>query len=221
MDFLRKTWFFLFDFDGVLADSNKLHLEVCRRVLREAGLCREVTDEELTSRFGKPYEVVLREVAGPDFPSDKLVAARPLQLQLLYSDEFMGKLKPAEGIFELLDALKAKEFLLGVASGNDRVFLAKALRTLGLDFFFDVVVSADDVVDSKPAPDMIVKAMDVVSASASETAYLGDSRNDVLAAQSAGVWSICVLSGILSLEEARGLEPALILDKAYDLLGLI
>ncbi len=217
MKSLNTLRLLLFDFDGVLADSNDVHLEVCRRALREAGITREISDGELTCHFGKPYLVVLREVMGSDFTPERLEKASRLQLRLLYSDWFMQQITLVDGTENLLSELKEKGFKVGVASGNDRRFLEKALSHLGIDDFFDVVVSSDDVRNSKPEPDMILKAMRALGVREGETVYIGDSQNDIIAAKKAGVKSIFVLSGILKKEKAEELGPDLIVDSIRDI----
>ncbi|OYT53819.1 MAG: hypothetical protein B6U72_04780 [Candidatus Altiarchaeales archaeon ex4484_2] len=211
----------LFDFDGVITDSNSLHIEVTMRVLREVGLGRDISEQEIHKHFGKEYRVVLMELMGAEYTEEKLAMASILQQELLHADSFFQKIVLFPGVRALLSTLQGNGVWLAVATGNDRCFIDRAVDVLGLDGFFDLVLSSDDVSHSKPAPDMVLKAIDYFGVSADEALFVGDSRNDVLAAKSAGVKSAAVLTGILDRREALKLNPDFIVDDVSGIMGII
>lgn len=211
----------LFDFDGVIADSNSSHVDVTRRVLKMIGSGRDISDQEIYEHFGKEYRVVLRELLGSECSEEKLAVASSLQQELLHSDSFFRGIVLFPGVRDFLSILRGKGVWLAVATGNDRCFIDKAVDVLGLDGFFDLILSSDDVSRSKPAPDMVLKAVDFFAVSLDEVLFVGDSRNDVLAAKSAGVKSVVVLTGILDREEALRLDPDFIIDDVSGIEGII
>lgn len=211
----------LFDFDGVIADSNSLHAEVTRNVLSGVGLTREIADEEIYALFGKEYSVVLKELMGPDYSDKLLFRALVLQQKMLHSDFFFNQMRLFKGVGEYLKSLRGRGFKLAVVTGNDSFFIDRAIRVLDLGDVFDLVLSSDDVARSKPAPDMVLKAVDVFGVGLDEVLFVGDARNDVLAAKSAGVKSVVVLSGILDDISARALKPDYILDDVFGLDAII
>lgn len=91
------------------------------------------------------------------------------------------------GAREALEGLKSRGFMLGVATNGETSLTRGVLETLGALELFDVVVGADMVNDGKPAPDMILKACELVGASPEKTIYVGDQPTDAHAAKNAGV----------------------------------
>ncbi len=211
----------IFDLDGVLCISNDAHLEVCIRALEKAGFKAKINPSDVTYFFGLPYREVLKGVMGEEYTPDKLEEAYSEQQRLLYSDGFFDNVKRIDGVVELLQDLKKKGIMLAVASGNDRVFLRKALNFLCLDDVFDLVLSADDVKNSKPDPEMVYRAMDEFGVNADEILFVGDARNDVLAAKNAGVSCAVVLTGVLDRGSAKEFEPDFILESVLDVESLV
>jgi HAD superfamily hydrolase (TIGR01549 family) len=206
----------IFDLDGVLWISNDAHVEVCMKALDAAGIRAKIDPKALTYFFGLPYREVLMAVMGDEYTPEKLEAAFIEQQKLIYSDSFFDKVEEIDGVKELLVELKGRGIKLAVASGNERAFLDKAIEYLKLSSVFDVVVSADDVACSKPDPEMLQKAMSAVKVKSNQTLFVGDARNDVLAAKKAKVTSAIVLTGVLNAIEAEELDPDFILDSVLD-----
>jgi len=214
---LRMFKLIIFDFDGVLVISNDAHVEVCKRALKKAGINREIRYDKITYYFGKPYRDVLKAIMDSDYTSEKLGIAYKEQRKLLYSGWFLENIKGIDGVREFLLNLKKKNIRLALASGNERAFLDKVMGFLGLDGIFDLVLSAEDVSKSKPDPEMVYKAMKKFGVKPEETLFVGDARNDILAAKSARVRSAVVLTGVLSEKEAIEMKPDFIFETVLDL----
>lgn len=211
----------IFDLDGVLWISNEAHVEVCRLALQKAGINVDVDAKKITSFFGLPYREVLKAVMGNEYTPERLDSAYREQQRLLYDSSFFRKVRKIDGVEAVLHELKKKGIKLAVASGNERTFLDKALDYLKLTEFFDLTLSADDVSNSKPNPEIILKAMNTLNVSPEDTLFVGDAINDVLAAKKARVYCAIVLTGVLTLEEAEDLDPDFILDSVVDVSYLV
>jgi HAD superfamily hydrolase (TIGR01509 family) len=206
----------LFDFDGVLVISNKAHVEVCRKALGKVGIDREIGFDEITYYFGRPYRDVLQAIMGEDYTPEKLETAYREQRKLLYSDWFFENVREIKGVREFLLNLKKKGIKIALASGNERAFLWKALHLLNLEDVFDLVLSAEDVRNSKPDPEMVYKAMKKFNVNPGETLFVGDAINDILAAKKAEVKSAVVLTGVLDRVKAEELNPDFILKNVLE-----
>lgn len=211
----------IFDFDGVLVISNDAHVEVCKRALEKAGIRREIAYDKITYYFGRPYKEVLKAIMGGDYTPEKLEIAYIEQNKLLYSDWFLENIRKVEGVREFLINLKKKGIRIALASGNERAFLHKTLNFLGLGGTFDLILSADDVRESKPDPEMVYKAMKKFRVKPNETLFVGDARNDILAAKNAGIKSAVVLTGVLDNIKARELNPDFILQNVLEVKSLV
>ena len=210
----------IFDFDGVLVLSNEAHVEASMRALRRAGIKKEVPQEELMSHFGKSYRVILKWMMGDGYSKEKLDLAYRYHHDIIRSDWFLENIRPVQGLREFLQKLKEKGMKLAIATGNERSFLDGVLDYLNLTDLFDLTLCAEDVKNSKPSPDMVLKAMDFFQVDRKETLFVGDAESDILAAKGAGVTSVAVLSGVLNRERAEELKPDFIVDDALDIYSI-
>jgi beta-phosphoglucomutase len=189
----------IFDFDGVIADTERLHLRAFQDVLAEEGV--ELTPAEYTAHYlGRADTEVFRIVA-----RDRGFALDAARLQSLLTrkaaryERFVAAgevLIP--GVAERVRAWSAA-LPLAVASGARRVEVESVLRTADLLDCFGAIVAAEDVWHGKPAPDSYVLALDRLGASgprsASSAPVGGLQPGNVVAIEDS-------LSGLLSIKAA-------------------
>ncbi len=111
-----------------------------------------------------------------------------------YRNHF-GEIYPfEEGIEEMLITLRNHGIKLGVLTNRNREFLEHEINVIhveGWGHLFDTMVCGDDVEKRKPAPDLILKALDNLGAGPGPDCwYVGDSTTDTIAAKEAGVTNI-------------------------------
>lgn len=88
---------------------------------------------------------------------------------------------------------------MAVASGGSRMVVEKTLNVVGISDWFDEVVTADDVVEGKPAPDVFLKAAKLLGVDPARCLVLEDAPSGILAAQRAGMQVIAVPSPLSSV----------------------
>jgi HAD superfamily hydrolase (TIGR01509 family) len=190
----------IFDFDMTLVDSIKPLMVSANLLAREFGL-REVA-------YGEVYEA---EVSVPNCTFEKLWGQLwgrydPRWYEA-YTDHMTepeyAAMELFEGGRETLEALRARGVVMGLASNRDTP--RKALRALGVEGLFAAVVGQLDVENVKPAPDMILKAMELMGAEPAETLYVCDSKGDLLAAEAAGVRAFALSTGGHDARELQAL----------------
>lgn len=108
---------------------------------------------------------------------------------------YYGEVYPTEkGIRPILSQLKTMKRIIGVLSNRSREFLMHEARVIdgsGWIDLFDTLVCGDDVQNRKPAPDLILKALENPDKTpATDCWYIGDSTTDVTAAKQAGVTAV-------------------------------
>ena len=188
----------VFDFDGVIADTEWLHCDTFCAVLAEEGIV--LSDEDHTERFlgindfagfRKAFDEVGRSLPESDLRS--LVERK----SSIYSAR-LDEIRPFPRLGELVEAL-AGRCLLGIASGGRATEIRAVLRRNGLDRHFPVVVSADDVPLSKPDPAPYLRAVEVLRArtpsgrlSPTDCVAIEDSILGVRSAKSAGLRCLAV-----------------------------
>jgi pyrophosphatase PpaX len=186
----------LFDLDGTLIDSGPMILSSFRHATRTV-LGREIPDHELVAATGgSTLEVQMRTF--DEERVDELVAAYRAHNVPLHDE-----LECCVGIQDVLDALRAEGRRLGIVTAKRRRTVELAFARLGIQHYFDVVVTSDDTAAHKPDPEPILLALDRLGARPEEAAYVGDSPFDVVAARAAGVFAVAVgWGGIHVVEEA-------------------
>jgi HAD superfamily hydrolase (TIGR01549 family) len=204
----------VFDFDGVLVDSNQAWADICDRAAKATGLEKGVAHDDLKSHYGKPYIEILR-AAYPEMTDDPAAIEEMYSnfVNLSASDDFSSSFKAIKGLKRALRGMK-KKFKLAVGSGNTKRMLNRFLSKFGLEEYFDLVVSGDEVRRGKPNPDMLLKAMRHFDVEPKEAVYVGDAKSDIMAARKAGMRSVAVLTGALTREEAEMLGPDYIVENA-------
>lgn len=197
----------IFDFDGVLADSNEAWVDIFNKASNATGINQSFTYDDIRSDYGKPYIEVIRN-AHPKFKEggEILESMYTNFLTLATADDFIESFKSIKGTKKILSELK-KKYKLAVASGNSKRLLVKYLNNLKLYNYFDFIASGDEVKHGKPYPDILIKILDHFKIDAKNSVYIGDSESDILAAKSAKMTSITVLTGALNKDSALQLKP--------------
>jgi HAD superfamily hydrolase (TIGR01509 family) len=123
-------------------------------------------------------------------PGDELSA----ELYDLVLEEVGAGVEPMPGATALLAALRAAGVPLGMVSNSRRGFVELGLKAAGLDGAFDVIVTAEDVAQPKPAPDAYLAAARALGADPSACVVLEDSPTGLAAARATGALTIGVPS---------------------------
>jgi HAD superfamily hydrolase (TIGR01509 family) len=188
----------IFDFDGVIADSEPLHFAAFRDVLQEHGVA--LPRQDYYDRYlGFDDAGVFRQVSSDQdrgWSSDRVAelvdrkAARLEEIERGASALFPG----AEAAIRRLAAVMP----LAIASGARRAEILHVLERTGLSRYFGAIVGAEDVSASKPAPEPYLRAVTLLAASLgralapTECAAVEDSRWGLESARAAGLHTIAV-----------------------------
>jgi len=116
------------------------------------------------------------------------------------------------GVMDYITAAKRLGLKLGIASSSSRSWVLGHLSRLGLDAQFDVIRCAEDVVHTKPHPDLYLAVLDKLSLQPFEAVVLEDSPHGVLAAKQAKIFCVVVPNSLteeLPLDHADLMLPSL------------
>ena len=119
---------------------------------------------------------------------------------------------------ETLSALHAKGIPLGLVTNKPTPFVAPLLEALNIAKYFSVIVGGDDVQNKKPHPEPLLLVAGKLSLTPAELLFVGDSRNDILAARAAGCPSVGLTYGYNYGEAITLSEPDVVFDHFKDLL---
>jgi len=206
----------VFDMDGVLVDSEPLHLEATRRLL--AGYGVRYSQEENAEFFGftdMELFAILRSRHGLS-PATSELAQRGAE-ELI---ELIGReAAPLPGVPAVLEGLKRSGYRLALASSSTPQVIAAMLRALRVDGLFPTVVSSVEVGRGKPAPDVFLAAASRLGRPPSRCLVVEDFRNGVLAAKRAGM--ACVAVPCAATRHQDFAEADVVLDTLEDLVSLL
>ncbi len=121
-------------------------------------------------------------------------------------------------VAEGLATLTARNFPLAVVTNKPTPFIAPLLHSLGIAHCFSLIIGGDDVVAKKPHPAPIFLVLGKLGLLPQELLFVGDSRNDILAAQAAGVPCVGMTYGYNYGQSITTSNPDLVLDDFNDLL---
>ncbi|HPP01843.1 MAG: HAD family phosphatase [Candidatus Omnitrophica bacterium] len=178
----------IFDMDGVLIDSEKIHQQAEIHSLGRLGV--QVTPADLKPFAGASrtlFREGLSQRFGHHLDWDAFFAEKD---RVLF--ERMKDVKPVPGVLPLLQELQANGMRLAVATSSQRPVLAFIMEKFNLDGVFDVKLCANDITRSKPDPEIFLLAADRLGIPPEDCAAVEDSINGVRAAKAAGMYTIAI-----------------------------
>jgi HAD superfamily hydrolase (TIGR01509 family) len=204
----------IFDWDGTLADTRKAVVQSFQKVLTEAG-CR-ISDTFIERRMGigtkKTIIEAFRECQKRlDVSTLKKLADEKISIHAGLAD--IAYL--FDGVTELLEELQNKT-RIALATMSNRKVINNLLPAKKIAAYFEVVVSADDVANPKPDPEVFLLTAKKLGVDPEDCVVVEDSVFGVRAARAANMKCIAVPSGVYSREELEKEQPDLIINSLLE-----
>jgi HAD superfamily hydrolase (TIGR01549 family) len=191
----------IFDVDGTLIDSVDLHAMAWHNAL--IGFGHDVGFEEVRSQIGKGGDKLI-----PMFLSEDEQRDHGKELDSWRSEHFKARylslVRPFSAVPELLQRSRDAGLRIAVASSAKKNELEKYLDIAGVRSLTDLIVSSEDVEESKPAPDIFVAVLNRLGIEGHDAVAIGDTPYDAQAASTAQIGTIGVLCGGFTEHELRG-----------------
>ena len=186
---MRQVQAIIFDMDGVIVDSESRHERAFLEVVREIGF-----GDKLGLRFadyiGRSDQALWLDFVAGHKPSQTVAELLAMKRQRVV--ELIRREQPLfDGLPELLEKLAAR-YALGLASGSEREVVEEVLALKRLGRFFSAVVSDADVKRGKPAPDIFLRAAELLNVASGECCVIEDSKPGVAASVAAGMEVIAI-----------------------------
>jgi HAD superfamily hydrolase (TIGR01549 family) len=185
----------IFDIDGTLVDTNSAHVEAWRRAFARLGY--DIPVDRIIPEIGKGGDLLVPSVLGEEVEKRQGDVLRRLQKEEFLAIAASQHFHVFPGTEEIFPALRARGIRSALATSSDDKHLDATLASAGVDLrrLADVVVTRTEGAASKPAPDLVVDAVEQLGLSAAECAMVGDTIYDGQACSRAGVVFFGVLSG--------------------------
>lgn len=182
----------IFDLDGVIVKTDELHYRAWKRLADVEGIFfdREINNHLRGVSRMASLEIILERSPRTYSAEEK---NRLASIKNQYYVELLKTLKPDDimpGVTKTLEELKRRKILtaIGSSSKNARAILEQ----IKLANVFDAVADGNDIINSKPAPDVFLKAADMLGLRPAECAVVEDAEAGIAAAKSAGMLAIAI-----------------------------
>jgi HAD superfamily hydrolase (TIGR01509 family) len=193
----------VFDMDGVLVDSEPMHVDAMREVLRPLGLA--YTDADNARYFGFTDPEVFRDLnarLGLSLDEVEMTRRRAGIIVRLTRERDLAM----DGVRDVLPRLAAAGYRLALASSSAPEIIAATLDTLGVRRLFAVELSGLAVGRGKPAPDIFLEAARRLGLPPARCVVVEDSRNGLLAAKAAAMACVVIPCAATRAQDFTGAD---------------
>lgn len=178
-----------FDMDGLLVNTEELYTEVGHTILSRRG--KRFTRELKNAMTGLPGPKALALMISREQLTDT-VETLAEESEEIFAGLLPTKVKTLPGVEALLDALDRNKMPRCVATSSSHRFANEVLTRVGVFERFNFVVTAEDVVRGKPAPDIYHRAAEGMQVAAENMLVLEDSHHGATAGVASGACTIAV-----------------------------
>jgi HAD superfamily hydrolase (TIGR01509 family) len=210
----------VFDLDGLMFNTEELYFDVGTEMLRRRG--HQLTQELLNQMMGRPSPIALQIMI--DFHGlDATVAQLQAETDAIFDEILPQRLAPLPGLIDLLNALEAHRIPKAIATSSRRAFVTRVLGQFQWEPRFHFILTAEDVSQGKPHPEIYWTAADRHGLPAAETLVLEDSQNGCRAAVAAGAFAVAIPgehSRHHDFTGARWIADSLADARIYEALGI-
>ena len=211
----------MFDLDGTLVDSVPDLAAAVDQALLALGRAPAGV-ERVRDWVGNGARVLLRRALAGGLEHARVAEAeaeQALQLFMTAYAESHALTRVYPGVTQTLDWLRAQEIPLAIVTNKPERFVAPLLDEKGLGSYFRWIVGGDTLAQQKPDPAALLHVLRLARVEAQQALFVGDSRNDVLAARAAGVPCVALSYGYNHGRPIAEEGPLRVLDDLRQLLG--
>jgi HAD superfamily hydrolase (TIGR01509 family) len=180
----------LWDMDGVLADTNPLHMQIWERVLSE--YCIPFNRDRFNEIFGLKSQEFLPLISGRPFAIE-LIEKIVDQKEMMFRQVMHGNIQPLPGVMDWLRRFKLLGCKQAVASSAPPENIDAVVDELGIHSYFDALVNPGDL-PGKPDPAVFLLASRQLRIPAADCLVIEDSIPGIEAARLAGMHTIAIAS---------------------------
>jgi HAD superfamily hydrolase (TIGR01509 family) len=199
----------LFDWDGTLFDSASSGFIAFEKTFGDLGITftREIYEACYSPNWYTMYETL-------SLPKDNWKAADELWLEH-YGDE---PPRLVERAGETLQTLRERGYRLGIVTSGTERRVIREIQQLGLTSTFEALICNEHIVNKKPHPEGLEKAMRLMGRAKDNCSYVGDAPEDVRMGKNAGLMTVAVRSAYPTSRNLLSESPDIHLESIDELL---
>jgi len=176
---------YIFDLDGTLVDTMPLHYRAWNRAMQHAGLKQELSEDLFYSLGGMPTRGVAKVFA--DHYGLVLDVEKVFHQKEALFLELQSEMRLIEAVVAFARKAVTQGRPVSVASGGPRDIVRHTLELMHLQVLFPVVITPEDVMHGKPAPDMFLLAAKKMGVPPAQCLVFEDAVPGIQAAEAAGM----------------------------------
>jgi beta-phosphoglucomutase family hydrolase len=175
----------IFDLDGTLIDNNQYHIEAWKIFFENTGRPFSM-DEYKTHMNGRINRDIFRYLFGEDITAEEIERLTD-EKESLYREYYAPHIQPIPGLTALLQQIKEAGIPMAIATSGLPINIAFMFEHVAIEPYFEKVIDSTHVVNSKPHPEIFLKAAAAVNASPANSVAFEDSVAGVRSAKAAGM----------------------------------
>ncbi len=188
--------FVVWDLDGTLVDSGADIVASANAARVQLGM-PPLADAAVRELIGEGAKQLMDRTVGVDAPEE--LRRRGLELFYEhYGEHLLDRTRPYAGVDALVRAHAGRQ---AIATNKPSPFAHRMVEGLGWHRFFRAIVGRDDVPHRKPAPDAVLRALEIARVDLPNAVFVGDSPIDLATARAAGIDFIAVTWGLRPRQE--------------------
>jgi beta-phosphoglucomutase family hydrolase len=199
----------IFDLDGTLIDNNQYHFEAWKVFFEKIGRPFSM-DEYKTKMNGRINRDIFHYLFGKELSAQEVEQLTD-EKEALYREYYAPHIKPIPGLINLLQQIKEDGIPMAIATSGLPINIAFMFEHVPIESYFDKVIDATYVSNSKPHPEIFLKAAESVGANPLNTVAFEDSVAGVRSAKAAGMKVV----GLTTTHTAEDLHEADKIIKDY------
>jgi len=181
----------IWDFDGTIADTHGIHAKTEAETLKKYGI--KISESEIIKRFsGVKLNVIFKTLFEENNAKGNHMQACEIKWRMMNKIISKNIPKYMPGVKNLFNECKKQNIKMAIASSSIRDYLDLAIKKMKIENYFEIIISGDDVKNSKPDPEIFLKAIKCLRLKPSQCLIIEDGTVGVIAAQNAKIKCIAV-----------------------------
>lgn len=205
---------FIFDLNGTMINDMEFHIRAWTHILNEELKAGMTHDQVKSQMYGKNSELFIRVFGEGKMTNDEM-EFWSMEKEKRYQQAYRPYLRLIDGLDEFLERAYEAKIPMGIGSAAIPFNIDFVLDQLSIRKYFSAIVSAEDVVTSKPDPETFLKAARLLNTEPVDCLVFEDAPKGVEAAQNAGIPSV-VLTTLHSRNEFRFTDHVVAFIKDYN-----
>ena len=179
----------IWDMDGVIADTAGYHMQAWQEAWLKRG--KKFTEEDFRRGFGRRNEEIIRGILGEDVTQEEIDAIAG-EKEESFRRRIGQNIQPLPGAKELMAKLAECRIKMALASSTPMENICLLNDSMGINDCFQSIVSADDVAEGKPSPQVFLKAAEKLGVESENCLVIEDAVAGITAAKRAGMRCLAV-----------------------------